>query len=103
MEIEEIKKILENKSLSDIVLIGLPDERENYYSAIVEVDEQLGRVTYDYDLLVECFFNEFKKECPDKSFEKLLVEAIEHVECNVVRSLPYWGEHAPLVEIIEDL
>ena len=101
MELEELKKALEKESLKDAVLIGLPEERDNYYPAIVEVDEKLGRVTYDYDLLVECFANGFEKKFPEKSWKDIMLDVIDHVDFNVLRSLPYCGEHAPIVRLPE--
>lgn len=47
-----------------------------------------GRAIYDYDLMVEEFMED--ENC---SFE----EAVDWVEYNTLRSLPYAGKGAPLV------
>ena len=60
---------------------------EEYYddAAIGYTDD--GRVVYDYDLLVECLMKEDMSE----------IDAIEWVEYNILRSIPYCGEQAPIV------
>jgi hypothetical protein len=47
-----------------------------------------GRVIYDFDLMVEEFAEE--NECS-------YIEAVEWIEYNTIRSLPYAGEKAPLI------
>lgn len=64
-------------------------------------DPEHGRFTYDYDLLCQCFADEFRKS-DEKSGEPIedkdyYTEGVEWVEYNVIRSLPYWGEHAPKI------
>ncbi len=66
MSIEEIKEILKRDSMQEAVLIGLEEDRENYYPAIIKCDEEKGVVTYDYELLAECFANEFFNPSEDR-------------------------------------
>ena len=47
-----------------------------------------GRAIYDYDLMVEEFISD--EECSSD-------EAIDWIEYNTLRSLPYAGDKAPLV------
>ena len=47
-----------------------------------------GRAIYDYDLMVSEFMSD--EECTSD-------EAIDWIEYNTLRSLPYAGEKAPLV------
>lgn len=77
--------------MQEAVLIGDENTRENYYPAIVECDETTGTVTYDYDLLVECF----EKEMLDE--EDPTLAATEWVDYNVIRGIPYYGPHRPKV------
>ena len=99
MTTEELKKIFDNPSMKEAVLIGDVDNRERYYPAIVEVDCTKGKVTYDYDLLAECFAKEFYESDRSEydSFDDAMTAGYEWVDYNVVRSLPYWGEHAPII------
>lgn len=43
---------------------------------------------YDYDLMVECIMNAQKWEYAD---------AVEWIEYNTLRALPYMGEDGPIV------
>jgi hypothetical protein len=101
MTVDEVKEFLKKDSMKEAVLIGSEDEREKYYPAIVGFDEDKGRVVYDYGLLCQCFSDEFRKS--DEESGDLVVDhdydtdGVEWVEYNVIRSLPYWGEHAPVV------
>ena len=98
MDIDKLKEILKKDSMQEAVLIGSEDEREKYYPAIVECDEKKGIVVYDYDLLAECFANDFFDPSePNADYGKAMEEAVEWIDYNVIRSLPYWGEHAPVV------
>lgn len=101
MTVEEVKEFLKKDSMKGSVLIGSEDEREKYYPAIVGFDEEKGRVVYDYGLLCQCFSDEFRKS--DEESGNLVVDhdydtdGVEWVDYNVLRSLPYWGEHAPII------
>ena len=74
------------------ILIGSDEERKSYFPAIIGIDYNAGRVVYSRDKLVECFVS-----CSGMTEE----EAVEWVEYNIDRALPYWGEHAPI--IMDDL
>lgn len=100
MNTEEVKEILKKDSMQEAVLIGSKEDRENYYPAIIKCDEERGVVTYDYGLLAECFAKEFAKS-PEPD-EQAMTDAYEWIDYNVIRSLPYWGEHAPLVYANEE-
>ena len=91
MTAEEVEKISRTESGSGAILIGLEGDREKYYPAIVEYDGKAGRFVYDYDLLVEAFMGEFKEN------EDPYTDAVEWVDYNVVRSLPYYGDRAPVI------
>ena len=87
--------------MAEAVLIGSIRDREAFYPAITHLDMNKGRVTYDYGLLVECFAKEFMRWNNDKpgyDKESALTDATEWIDCNVMRSLPYMGKHAPKVK-----
>ena len=101
MTVDEVKESLKKDSMQEAVLIGSKEDREKYYPAIVGFDEEKGRVIYDYDLLCQCFSDEFRK-ADEESGEMVVdhdyeIDGVEWVDYNVIRSLPYWGEHAPIV------
>ena len=86
---EEVGKIAETSP--DSVLIGNEDERDRYYPAIVAFDAESCRFIYDYNRLVEEFAKGFKNS------EEPYGDALEWVDYNVIRSLSYYGDKAPLV------
>lgn len=71
----------------EFYLIG-DDDREQYYPAIIGIAKDRGHIAYSFDKLVECFVrsNNWTQE-----------EAIEWVEYNVERALPYYGATAPVI------
>lgn len=81
------KEWLENGEDHSFYLIGDTD-RQAYYPAIIGLARDLSRVVYSFDKLVKCFMKH-----NDWSYE----EALEWVEYNVARALPYYGEQAPLL------
>ena len=59
----------------------------SYDDALIGVSDD-GRAIYDFDLMVEWLMT---KE--DFTYE----EAIEWIEYNTIRALPYYGEDAPII------
>ncbi len=47
-----------------------------------------GRAVYDYEAMVECLM-----KCDGITYE----EAADYIDFNVIRSLPYMGEKAPVI------
>lgn len=78
---------LEETAGPECVVIGSEGEKEFLASAIVGVDANSECAVYDFDELVHAFmiFSDWTEE-----------DAIEWVEYNVIRSLPYY-ERAPIV------
>ena len=68
---------------SDILLI----DDECYCDALVGITDD-DRAVYDEDLMVE-EFSKFHKCTPE--------EALEFIEYNVIRALPYYYEKAPII------
>ena len=77
----------------EAVLIGDEKTRLNYHYAIVGIDSNNGRVVYSRYKLVTAFMSEGMTE----------EEALEWISYNIDRSLPYQGEHAPIImdEVLE--
>ena len=81
---EEIREQLVEMGFEDTVLFENPD----YASAIIGYDAVSGRLIYSYDLMIEHLMT-----VDDMSEE----EAIEFIEYNTVRALPYMGEKSPII------
>ena len=80
---KEIREALCDMDHDDAVLFDNPD----YDDAIIGVTDE-GRVIYDFDMMVECLM---------KSDGIGEIEAIEFIEYNTIRALPYAGEKAPII------
>ena len=59
----------------------------SYDSSIVGVTTD-GRVVYDYDKMIEELMQD-----EEWSYE----DAVEWIDYNTIRSLPYAGDHAPII------
>ena len=68
---------------ADSIVFDNPD----YDDAIVGITDE-GNVIYDFDLMVECLV---------KSDGISELEAIEFIEYNTIRAIPYAGEPAPII------
>ena len=71
----------------EAVLIGDEKTRKNYHYAIVGIDANNQCVVYSRYKLVTAFMSEGMTE----------EEALEWISYNIDRSLPYQGEHAPII------
>lgn len=80
MSVEE--KILD-AGYEDVIIF----KDEGYDDAFVGISHD-GRAIYDFDLMVEwlCKYDDMS-----------ITEAIEWIEYNTVRSLPYIGEKSPII------
>lgn len=81
---DNIKEQLVEMGFEDSVLF----ENPNYKSAIVGYDVVTGRVIYSYNLMIEHLMT------VDNMSEE---EAIEFIEYNTVRAIPYMGEKSPII------
>lgn len=76
-------ELLQELGHEDFIIFTNPD----YDSAIVGISED-NRVIYDYDEMVRCLVDE------DGMDE---ISAMEFIDYNTVRSLPYAGSGAPII------
>lgn len=81
------KDWLEEGKDHSFFLIG-DNGREAFYPAIIGLARDLSHVAYSYDKLAQCFM---QKEGWDWE------EAMEWIDYNVIRALPYWGSGAPVI------
>ena len=93
MTSEEVNRLAGSEPGASAVLIGGEDERDAYYPAIVAFDDVTGRFVYDYGLLVDAFAKSFSDGITDDPE----TDAVEWIEFNVLRSLPYYGDKAPII------
>ena len=80
---ESVRQALCDVDHSDAVVFDNPD----FDDAIVGYTDE-GRVIYDYDDMVKCLVER------DGMTE---LEAIEFIDYNTIRALPYAGENAPII------
>lgn len=59
----------------------------SYYTAVIGYDQATGRVVYDYEKMIEYQVNQGMTE----------EEAIEWIDYNTLRALPYAGPMGPIV------
>lgn len=79
-----VRDLLNEMGMTDSIVF----ENPNYDSAIVGYDMASNRIIYDFELMVEHLMNADGMEYD---------EAVEFIEYNTIRAIPYAGEGAPIV------
>ena len=82
---ESARDALERNGYGDMEIIIL--ENESYDSALVGVSED-GRAIYSYEKMIEWYMR--KNNCSD-------TDAMEWIDYNTIRALPYAGAKAPII------
>lgn len=82
--LDELKEFLTDFGFEDTVILENPD----YVEAVIGMDDD-GRLIYDYDLMTECLVKE-----DGMSHE----EAMEFIDYNTIRALPYMGNMRPIIK-----
>lgn len=77
------REILNEMGFEESIVFENPD----YDSAIIGTDTD-GRVIYDFEKMVDCLVEKDKMERD---------EAIEFIEYNTIRAIPYAGSMAPII------
>lgn len=83
MTLEELKRTLCDWGHEDAVVLENPD----FANAVVGVSDD-GRVIYDYEMMVDCLAEEDEMNRED---------AIDFINYNTVRALPYMGAMRPII------
>ena len=83
MSQEEIKEYILEQGYDEVVVFDNPD----YASAFIGISSD-DRAVYDYDKMVQHLMEEDGMDETD---------AIEFIEYNTIRALPYWYDKAPVV------
>ena len=78
----DIRELITDYEYDDVVIFSNPD----YASAFIGISEN-NRAVYDYDKMVKHLID---KDCMTD------IEAIEFIEYNTIRALPYY-ENAPII------
>lgn len=87
LTLQEIKDLLAELGYDDTVVFD-NNLGYDYASAFIGVSDD-GRAIYDYDLMVK-----FIVDSGDDMTEE---DAIEWIDYNTIRTLPYAGEKAPII------
>lgn len=77
-----LKEKLLEKGFEDTIIL----ENPSYEKAILGVSVE-GRLIYSYNEMVECLIEEGMTE----------EDAIEFIDYNTIRALPYMGENKPII------
>lgn len=83
---EELDEFLSEFGLENCLYLS----EEETIPAIVGYDDETRALIYDYDKLVEGFMEHFREDGKDE--EELYQDAVDWVEFNTIRSLPYKHE-----------
>lgn len=77
------RELLSDFGYEDSIIFDNP----SYDSAIIGISTD-GKVVYDYDEMIACLMYE-----DDMTYD----EAVDFIDYNTIRSLPYAGDGAPIV------
>lgn len=80
---EDVRELIEDNEYEDVIIFSNPD----YASAFIGISED-GRAVYDYEKMIDYLMD--KENWSDN-------EAVEFIEYNTIRALPYMGENAPII------
>ena len=83
LTLDGLKNILCERGHDDAVVLESPD----YLGAIIGVSDD-GRVIYDYEKMAKCLM-----ETDGMDYE----EAMEFIDYNTIRALPYMGKKRPII------
>lgn len=77
---------------------GLLFENPSFDNSIIGIAEN-GTVVYSYELMVEELSNEYLENQNEQVKDKneAIEDAVEWIDYNTIRSLPYCGEGAPII------
>jgi hypothetical protein len=81
--VDELREYLIGRELTDTVYFDSP----SFVKAIIGITES-GQLIYDYNLMILAAMEEQEWDCE---------EAIEWIEYNTLRSIPYMGDLHPIV------
>ena len=85
---QDIRDLVYEMGHEETLVFDNPD----FDKAIIGVTHD-GKAVYDYDKMVYCLMKE------DKISEE---EAVDFIDYNTIRSLPYAGEYAPVIVYLFD-
>lgn len=80
---EDVRELIEDNEYENVIIFSNPD----YASAFIGISED-GRAVYDYEKMIDYLM--WKENWSDN-------EAVEFIEYNTIRALPYMGEKAPII------
>tara|TARA_R110001592_G_scaffold142674_3_gene364896 strand:+ start:5451 stop:5783 length:333 start_codon:yes stop_codon:yes gene_type:complete len=90
--VETLIPSLIEKGLIDFVIL---EPQDDFNKAVVGYDEKQNRLIYDYEKIVEAIAESFLDE--ERSLESAYNDALEWVNFNTLRSVPYMGKYRPII------
>lgn len=93
-------KVLEMVNKSDKAIVLEP--RSIFDTAIVAFDETNQQVLYSYDLMVASLAKDNQDSGSCEEGHDAYTMAVEWVDYNTLRAIPYMGEHHPIVMVWND-
>lgn len=92
------EEFIEINSLEDGTVIL--EDWDTFKGGIVGVSEDRCHIIYSYDALVKSLSESYKKDEPDLTEEELNTMAIDWIEYNTIRSIPYMPKgYEPIIMI----
>jgi len=86
-KMSDVEQRILDAGFEDVIIFGNHGSGDSYDSAFIGISED-GRAIYDFDLMVEWVMEQDGCSADD---------AIEWIEYNAIRSLPYVGTKAPII------
>lgn len=80
---DDVKELIKDFGYEDVLIFSNPD----YASAFIGMSDD-NRAVYDFNLMVQHLV-----EVDDMGE----IEAVEFIEYNTLRALPYFGDNAPII------
>lgn len=80
---DDVRELIEDYEYENVIIFSNPD----YASAFIGISED-NRAVYDYEKMIEHLME--KENWSDN-------EAVEFIDYNTIRALPYIGQQAPII------
>lgn len=77
------------------------EDWDTFKRGVVGISEDRRHIIYGYDALVKALSDSYKKTEPDLSDEELNTMAIDWIEYNTIRSIPYMPTGYEPIIIVE--
>jgi hypothetical protein len=93
--VEILIPYLVDKGFVDFVIL---EPQDIFNKAIVGFDEKQNRLIYDYDKMVDAW----ARTNEESSLESTYENALEWINYNTLRAVPYMGKYRPIITTWDD-